>query len=518
MRVVGLLLLLALGGCVVVFQRADVTAVDPARLPLVAAGGQETVASPLRVHLVDGSVVLFPDGATVSGDSLWGGNGRLLTFPDGDLREISGVGLDRVLGAEVYATDTDVASTLLATAAATAVASYALAGAAVVLFGSCPTVYAATPGDTLALEAELFSNSIAPLFEMRDRDVLRTARPGADGLVRLEIRNEALETHFLNHLALEAVAHAPDTRAVPAESGQALVLGLERAPRAARDRAGRDVRPALLAADGHAYATDDAVTAAVTERDFTDWVTLTFDRPDTDSAAVALRFRSSLLTTVLLYEHILGGQGPRALDWMGQEMASIGPVAVFGDYYVRRLGLRVEVEDADGFREVGRLAEAGPIAWVERAVVVPVPDTPQLRIRLRFVADGWRLDRASLAAQVATVGTAAVPLLRLTDDHGAPLPDLEARLGRPDQDYAVQGPGRVVHATFAPPSPPPGQAQTLFVSAQGYYTEWVRPEWLRRPASTFEPTDSTFVAAIRSWRRLRPAYEGSFWSSRLPVR
>ena len=56
-----------------------------------------------------------------------------------------------------------------------------------------------------ALQAELFSNSIAPLFEMRDRDVLPDAALRADGSLRLEIRNEALETHYIDHLAVEAV-------------------------------------------------------------------------------------------------------------------------------------------------------------------------------------------------------------------------------------------------------------------------------------------------------------------------
>ncbi len=512
MRIVALLLVLSVttAGCLVLFQNADADPVD-----LQASGEPTAVTSPLRVHLTDGSVVLFPNGAAVGADSVAGGGGRLLPFPDGPERAVSAVALDRVVGAEVYSTDFEPVTSLIASAGASVVAAYAAAGAAVLIFGSCPTVYSATEADTLALEAELFSNSIAPLFEMRDRDVLRHAARQPDGAVRLEIRNEALETHYLNHLALEAVAHAPGARAVPADDGRAHVLSDEAAPLEARDRTGRDVLPPLLALDDVAYETAREVTASVREGDLTDTVTLTFPRPDADSAAVALRFRSSLLMTVVLYEHMLAGQGPGALDWIGQDMASIGSVAQFGEYYLRRLGLRVEVEDGGVFREVARLAEAGPIAWAERAVVVPVPEGDVLRVRLRFLADGWRIDRATLA-RVETVPTEPVPLVRAVLGDGS---DARAPLAEPDRSYLEQGPGRLFQADFSPPAPAPGQAQTLFVSAQGYYSEWMRPDWLRRPAGPrFQPTDATLVDAIASWRALRETYETHFEKGKLPVR
>ena len=511
MRRPALLLLvpaLALGGCL--FRKATV---DP--LPLV---GTQQVVSPLRVHLDDGSVALFPDGASFGADSVRGPNALLLTFPESEARAIRAVASDRVLGAEVYSTEINAGTSVLASAGAAALATIVVPVAAVAIFGSCPTVYVAGADGEPALQAELFSNSIAPLFEMRDRDVLPDAAVGADGALRLEVRNEALETHYIDHLAVEAVAHGPGERAVPGEVGTALVLGRERAPVAATDRTGRDVRGALLAADAVPYTTPDAVTAAVAEDDLTDDVTLTFDRPDADSVAVALRFRSSLLTTVLLYEHMLAGQGARGLDWIGQDMASIGAVAEFGDYYLRRLGLRVEVEEGGAWREVGRVAEAGPIAWAERAVVVPVPDGDRLRVRLRFVAGGWVLDRATLA-DVRTVAPARVPLASVVDDAGRPLGALGQSMATTDLDYTVRGPGSVFHATFRPPAAAPGDRQTFFVSAQGHYIEWMRADWLRRPdRGRFVPNDSTLVAAIGTWRRLRDDYQARFESSMLPVR
>ena len=177
------------------------------------------------------------------------------------------------------------------------------------------------------------------------------------------------------------------------------------------------------------------------------------------------------------------------------------------------------MEEAGAFREVGRVAEAGPIAWAERAVVVPVPDGGgPLRVRLRFVAGGWRIDRAALA-DVRTVTPTRVPLERVTDDARQDWPEVARPLATTDLDYAVRGPGSVFHATFRPPAAAPGQRQTFFVSAQGHYIEWMRPDWLRRPdRGRFVPNDSTLVAAIGTWRRLRGDYEARFESSMIPVR
>src|SRR6266567_5399928 len=67
-------------------------------------------------------------------------------------------------------------------------------------FGNCPTVYADSAG-VWALQAEGFSYTLGPAFETRDVDRLGI-RPDRDGKIRLEVRNEALETEYFNQLEL----------------------------------------------------------------------------------------------------------------------------------------------------------------------------------------------------------------------------------------------------------------------------------------------------------------------------
>src|SRR4029078_7868450 len=90
------------------------------------------------------------------------------------------------------------------------------------IFGSCPTVYADT-GTGAELQAEGFSYAIAPLLENRDVDPLHV-RVDADDKIRLELRNEALETHFINHIELLAVRHAKDAVVIPDQASKLVAV------------------------------------------------------------------------------------------------------------------------------------------------------------------------------------------------------------------------------------------------------------------------------------------------------
>ncbi|MDX1531433.1 MAG: hypothetical protein R3362_07895, partial [Rhodothermales bacterium] len=458
-------LVLLLSGCVWVFRSVDTEALDPDAPPVA-------VESPLKVHFEDGSVAVFPLGAAFRADSLFG-PGRRYGLDLSEPRPVEAVALEEVAALEVYEEAVNVPATILATTAATAVGVVGGVALFKALFGSCPTVYdVAGPDGAAVLEAELFSNSVAPLFEMRDTDRLH-AQPDAAGRLALEVRNEALETHYLNHLELVEVRHAEGEAAYPA-GDSAWVVRDARPVAAARDRAGRDVSAALAAADGDAYATAPVVLDAVTEADPMDHVDLVLPAPASDSAAVVLRLRNSLLSTVLFYEFMLDQQGARALDWIGRDLAEVGTVVEMGDFYVRRMGLRVEVRDGGTYREVGRVTEVGPIAWSDVAVPVPVTEPDSLRLRLRFVADAWRIDRAAVAGAVRRAPIRTHPLAGVS---GAEVPDALERMGRADEAYHVTGPGDRFEVAFEPG--PADGARTFFLAGQGYYIEWVRGEWVR---------------------------------------
>lgn len=507
-----LTLLLVVSGCVWIFQDAQIREVDPSSEPSI-------VESPVRAHLLSGRTVLFPDGARFTADMIRSTStpGRLYDLNFEPLGPIDVLPLDSVAAVENYRTKYDGGTSLMVSTLATAGMAVAIPALAVAIFGSCPTVYSDGP-DGPVLEAESFPNSIVSLFEQRDVDPLRVQ--DTNGIVKLEIRNEALETHYINHLELIEVTHEAGATALPAPEGQAFVLKGRSGPDRAVDRAGRNVRSILARRDDQVFSTDPRRLAAATPEDLMDHIDLTFPALATDTAAVVLRLRNSLLNTVYFYDFMLAGQGPHSLDWLGRDLESISYAVGMGDFYAQHMGLRVQVWDGTVYREVGRVSEVGPIAWDDVAVPIPVPGTDSLRVRLHFVADAWRIDEAAVAETVKTVTPQRIPLQAIEASAATVPSDPVALAAAPDEEYLITMPGTWFEARFEAGPAPSGRARTFFLAAQGYYTEWIRRDWLDAPdtGKDFVPSKMTLHAAMQQWQDVKPTFEAQFETSKIPVR
>jgi hypothetical protein len=517
-------------GCVHIFQSL--------RPQPLAVGGElptgGVIKSPLRAHLADGSTVVFRNGAVVAGGRITGRGLAYALLDDALPVPRDTVSLSSVVGVETFETKKLVAQSIAVSLAATAAAAAATAGALVAIFGSCPTIYADT-GAGPVLQAEGFSYAIAPLLEHRDLDPLGV-RPGPDGIIRLELRNEALETHFINHIELVAVRHAPAMSAMPDQTGRVVLVGGRRALATARDRAGRDVRAPLASADGELFASAPATLDAAHAGDVDDWIDLDADAlPAGDSIAVVLRLRNSLLNTVLLYDGILGGVD--AADWLASGMLGIGNAIDLSRWYVQTMGMHATVDGvpfevgADGRRTAhARLGDVGPIAFRDVAMVLPRPsrDARHVRVRLRFVTDDWRIDRAEIAGVVARPVTEPVRLARVVvpvPAAGGPAQADSAALAAlhdADDRYLETRPGQRMTLEFVPASSGRTGADTTtyLIAWQGWYREWIRGAWLAAPTRTtpWVPGDSAVATALARWRTKREPMEREFYSSRIPVR
>lgn len=204
--------------------------------------GPVSVASPIKAHLLDGSIVVYTRGATIDRTRIAGDGMRY----DPTLQHsvlVTNVPLDSVVGVESYERVVNPFRTLLYSTVATTGTAVFTVAAAVAIFGSCPTIYADSAGTT-TLQAESFSYSIAPLLEKRDVDRLQVAADSS-GIVRLDVRNEALETHYIDHLELLEARHDPDELIVPAARAGLVAVRGAVPPASIHDRAGRDLHAML---------------------------------------------------------------------------------------------------------------------------------------------------------------------------------------------------------------------------------------------------------------------------------
>jgi hypothetical protein len=490
--------------------------------PLAPAGSPAAVpvTSPVKAHLNDGSTVVFPKGVTVGGGFLKGEGTRYDLSLDPLLSQrVSSLPLGEVAAMETIRSDVNGPASAALTILATAATVVGAAVLAVAIFGSCPTVYSdpGVGGSRSRLEAETFSYSIAQLFESRDLDRL-SADVGPDGRLRLEVRNEALETHYINHLQLLEVRHRAGEDVLPDPSGRPLIVRSHTAPGHASSRAGSDVTSLLSRVDGKVFRTGHGTLAAAHAGDLDDWIDLSFPASANGGPrALVLTARSSLLNTVLFYDVMLADAGPRALDWLGRDLDHISDAVEMGRFCQKHMGLKVAVRTRDGFQDVARIPDPGPIAWHD--VAVPLPETPgETKVRLTFLADAWRIDSAALAEWTAAEAR-AVPVSEVTGPTGVPEPAAKRSLLSPDHDYLQTSPGQRFFVRFDPEPLPPIERRTFLLSSQGYYTEWIRGEWLRaaRTPRAFTPTETTLLEALARWQREQASFEARFEKQRVPV-
>ncbi len=511
--------LFGLGAMVLLVVVACVVSSTNRGVPFSAGGADRWVLAPIKAHLDDGSIALFRNGAMVGSGGIRG-RGMQYTATLDSAGGIDSISLDHVVGIEVVEREVNAGRTLVYAPVSGIASTIAVAVIALALFGSCPTIYADSAG-TAALQAESFSYSIAPLLAKRDVDRLNVT-PDANGVIRLEVRNEALETHYIDQLELLETRHAANEIVVPAARG-GLVAVKNLTSHFAADSRGRDVTRELAVEDGVAFSSSDAVVslAANSTDAAEDFIEITVPRlAGRDSLALVLKARSSLLSTTIFYDHMLARHGSRALDWVGRDLSHITTVASVAKWYTDHFGLRVSVRDGDRWRQVVRLMDFGPTAWRDVAAIVPGLRDVQgdsVHLRLSFVADEYRIDRVATSFDVRRVEPKVIHVARVTGSDGERRDDVRDFLTSADDRRLVTNPGDRFYTHFDVGTAPAG-TRTWLVAADGYYVEWVRPSWIVSAADSLPFSSRTSTQDIlRTWLAGRDSLERRFFRDRVPV-
>lgn len=506
------LLLLVVTACVTVRQ----ISIEPVKTD-AKPDSPVVVESPVKAHLADGSTVVFPKGVTVQGRKVRGEGFKYDITLDRS-EPVTEIDVDDIAAMESFTDDVNKGASIAATTVTTVAGGYAAMGLAKVIFGSCPTTYA-LEADELILEAESFSYSIAPGFEARDVDRLGIQEAGQQNIV-LEMRNEALETHYINHVELLEVTHAHGEYVYPDVTGYPIGVRNLISANYAVDRDGNNIVGIEKGRDGSDWVTSHARLDKASLNDLHDYVELEFQVAPSDARhALILRVRNSLLNTVLLYDVMLKGQGFGALDWMVQDLDKVLPRLELASWYRTAMGMDVMIWDGEQYQKIAKIDDTGPIAWNEIAVPIPPVTAGVVRLRLQFVADNWHIDQVSLADLTEQRAVRAVPLSSVVATSCDDLPDIRTHLQRVDDEYVITRPADSMRLHFDVGEPAHGMTRTWFLAAEGYYIEWMRREWLENSvAQEFRPNDEAIMAAIELWKPRRKSLRQQFESTKIRVR
>ncbi|MEZ4360113.1 MAG: hypothetical protein R3B48_08030 [Kofleriaceae bacterium] len=371
-------------------------------------------------------------------------------------------------------------------------------------FGSCPTFYATTDDGERVLQAEGFSDSIAPSLEANDIDALWQST-GRGGELSLLMTNEAYETHVIKQADLLAIPRPPGGR-VLVEGGRFWAASSLRAPTQCTSAAG-DCRDEVRALDHRER------TTLTSEEDLAarETIDLAFaPAAPGERVAIVLGARQTLVTTFLLYQG-LAYLGTTATSWLAR--AESGASLSKGLDLSKLLGgIEVQVRRDGAWETLGQAYETGPIATDVHTVMLPEGVTGEA-LRLRLPRGGWRLDYVALAT---------------IDQEVTPLRVSPTRIrGELSRDF---GPGRTAAAALPIVTVPgdeytleyhlpPGETYDLFLDSRGYYLEWMRQEWMReeRPLAALrmllDPQQALRDLAPE-FKKLEPQAEELFWRSR----
>jgi hypothetical protein len=494
MRAVLCLLLLA-SGCT---ERVHRTLLRPDQL-----AGMDRKAAFLKAHMRDGTVYVLSSWTVDEPNRMVSGTGELL----GLNRERIETGSHTIRLDDVAIFESNKLTTTPSTVGLTIVTGASLVVTAVCLtntkacFGSCPTFYV-TDGERPILQAEGFSDSVAPSLEATDVDALALARP-TGRTVEVRMTNEALETHVVRFVNLLAAPRPDGGRVFAAPDGLWQATRVE-APLRCRAEEG-DCAKTIAALDGRERwsATDGKDLAAREE--------IQLELPVTGGGrhALVVASRQTLLSTFVFYQG-LAYMGTQAGHWIAALERGDKQVLERAGSVLHVLG---GIEVVVNGEVIGEIRETGPLATDVHLVHLPAGAR---HVTLRMTRGHWRLDQLALA----TLGEKVTPV-RL-----APVA-IDGRRGtgfgeRPSDETLekfpmVTLPGDEVRFKFELPGEPAGYE--LFLESRGYYLEWMRDEWMREEDATraalmvLDPARMMRMLAP-AFKHLEPTMETLFWGSR----
>jgi hypothetical protein len=485
---------------------------------------ENKISAPSKVQLYNDNIYLFPKGFISTGDSIIG---------DCNLYKVDGT-RERLLTKKQIPIDSIAAivNYIDNTGAARYVGSILLGMTSPILtffgiycaacpkccFGSCPTIY----NDDQILEAELFSQAISQRLETDDLDLLQF-KPAND--FSIKITNEAMETHYINKFNMFSAAHPAGTKIYPDEQDSLLLIQTETSFQNAINRENGEISDVLRNDDYVYYRSGLDKVKELKNGLFFDHIDISASTPPgLKKAKMIIKYRNTLLSTILLYDVVLASQGVNAVEWTDRMNNDDVFASQFKFIYETFSGINIKSLFNDNWQSIAKIKDAGPLNWKYAAIEIPIEDD-NVKVRLEFFPDNFMIDYVAFDFSSNIVDQIIVTELHpysILNEKGEIVEEVYSYIQIADSNYLVTNPGDNYKLNYSKPVKKENEELTLMIRSRGFYNEWIRGSWLKEKNSgySFDIFDisGTVSYLAQSWIENKDLIEKEFFNSRIPLR
>ncbi len=332
---------------------------------------------------------------------------------------------------------------------------------------SCPLVYS-WDGRDWRLDSGTFGGAIMPALQRTDLDNLDHLTP-VNGRLRLSVRNELLETDYIDALDLLAVDHPVGTRVAPDARGRFHVFRQPVGPLSAQDHSGRDVLADVARADGLGWESVVRIRDTDRAEEVRDGLVLRFARPAGSSDVHLLLDGNNTTWAATLLGEWIAARGSGVQAWFDSLTVRPHRAKALGHRIAEQAFLEVAVLTDGGWERQALFWEAGP--EISKRQVVHL-DLSRVRgdtvvVRLESPPGFWWIDAVTLEpARYEAIRVHRLPGLSARAHDGT---DPEEVLATEDRRYLQLETGEWAQLEYLDPPRNPGMARSYLLRSTGWY-------------------------------------------------
>ncbi len=350
-----------------------------------------------------------------------------------------------------------------------------------ICFGSCPVFYVRSCPSTTEQPAQCswriagegFSDAIINQLKTTDIDRIGLLpSQNSPYYFPLLIKNEALETHYIDFVRLIAIPHHPQeevyTDATEKAFWRVQPLNL---PIHVTGYNHQDITPLVQFPDDIPYKSPASRYNLAQKEE----IRIRFQTDQPQRLGLIIRYRQTLMTTFLLY-HSIAYMGNYYVDWLAATEQGMNDSAWVAQHFRKLKHLIGEIQVQYNGQTIATINETGPIAWNTAVIDLDTLPAGNHEITLIATRGYWQIDYLKIGT-VQPIPDSARFVLEPQQISGLPT----ASPSKPIFPRVLL-PGDSLLLQFSLPDTCMRTSCHLFIESRGYYHEWPRYEWLEQQA------------------------------------